>query len=895
MADYNLGTARGVIEIEYKGDGPRQAQRDLRGTGSEADAASKKMGKAGTAMAGAGALIAGGLALALNSAANFEKQLSGIAAVSGATGEEMDGIRKKALQLGKDTQFSAAESAQAIEELVKAGLSVQDVMSGAADATVALAAAGEVSMPEAATIASNAMNQFQLTAKEMPKVADAIAGAANASAIDVSEFGYSLSQVGAVAHLAGVSFEDTATAIALMGNAGIKGSDAGTSLKSMFQHLIPVTKKQKDLMKELGIITADGSNNFYDAQGNMKSMADVSQVLKDSLKGMTKEQKQATLTTLFGSDAIRGAAVLAQNGAKGFDKMATSMGKVTAADVAAKRMDNLKGSIELLKGSVETLMIQIGTPLLNGFRSVVDLVTSVVNAVLSLPEPVLQAATVFAQVLSAALILVGGFLKLRAVIASMQAGLLLFTIPMIAVIAAIAALVAAFVYFYKTNAKFRAFVQGMAADLKDLFGKAIEYLVPRLQEFGKFLAEVFKKSLPYIQQFGTAVVQGFQAILPTILKVVGYFRNLGETLAKNVIPIIKDIAGNVLKALQGAIKAIWPEIQKLIPAVADFVSSFIDLASAIGQKVWPVVQLLISVFKIWMNLLVSTIIPLLLRLAGIFTTVFINVLGSAIQAALGILRGFFNIISGIMKVITGVLTGDWSKAWAGVKQILRGAIGVIFSLLRGMVKVAGSILKGLGQVLLAGIKAIPGLLRGAGSLFLAAGKFLIQQFVNGMKKAAGIIEGIASGVWNMVKGLLNGAIDKINAALEFKVSLPGPDIHINPPNIPHLASGGITNGPMLAVVGDNVGGREVIAPLSDLEAWMKKIYLAGKSDPTKLEMAISSAADNAAPTSTGSRIVSGQLSIDSSGRAWISGLAQDVYDGNQGHMQSLTRMSGRTR
>jgi TP901 family phage tail tape measure protein len=317
-------------------------------------------------------------------AANFEQRLSAIKAVSGATEGQMGKLSDKALQLGKDTQFSAGESAQAMEELIKAGLSVGDVLNGAADATVNLAAAGEVSMPEAATIASNAMNQFGLSAKDMVGVADQIAGAANASAIDVSDFGQSLAQVGAVANLAGVDFKDTATAIAIMGNAGIKGSDAGTSLKSMLSRLQPTTKKQASLMKELGIVTKDGSNQFYDQAGNLKDLGKVSGVLQNSLKGMTKQQKQAALQTLFGSDAIRAAAVLSDKGAKGFDKMSAAMGKVKAADVAATKMDNFKGSIEQMKGSLETLGITMGSVLLPGLRKVVDALTEVINWVTNL-------------------------------------------------------------------------------------------------------------------------------------------------------------------------------------------------------------------------------------------------------------------------------------------------------------------------------------------------------------------------------------------------------------------------------------------------------------------------------------------------------------------------------
>lgn len=379
---YNLGSARGVISMEYNGRGVAQAKTDVKGLGTETTAAGKAIdgGKKLLSQYAIGAAaVAAGLASATRTVAEFEAGLSGIKAVSGATADEMDSIRAKALQLGADTSFSASEAAAAMEELIKAGLSVDDVLNGAADAAVALAAAGGVSIPEAATIAANAMNQFNLTAAEMSGVVDQIAGAANASAIDVSDLGQSLKQVGAVANLAGLSFEDTATAIAQMGNAGIVGSDAGTSLKSMLQRLQPTTVKQTELFAELGLSAEDGSNKFFDAEGNLKSYAQIAGVLSGALEGQTNQQKLLNLQTLFGADAIRAAAIAADSGAKGVREMNAEMNKTTAAEVAATRLDNFSGSLEALGGSIETAIISGGSGLLVFLRDVVDGLTLAVN------------------------------------------------------------------------------------------------------------------------------------------------------------------------------------------------------------------------------------------------------------------------------------------------------------------------------------------------------------------------------------------------------------------------------------------------------------------------------------------------------------------------------------
>lgn len=336
--------------------------------------------KAGAALASIGAAgVVAGLSAATSKAADFEKQMSAVGAVSGATAQQMKDLSALALKLGADTSFSASESAQGIGELAKAGVSLADIMGGAAKASLDLAAAGGVSVAEAAEIASNAMNVFGIKGKDMAHVADEIAGAANASAIDVNDFKFSLAAAGSVAATVGIGFDDLTTAIAVMGQAGIKGSDAGTSLKTMLLNLQPSTKSAKEEMQKLGIITKDGANQFFDAHGKAKSMAEIAGVLQNATKGLSEAQRIQALQTLFGTDAIRAAAIMASAGAKGFDEMASSIGHVSAADVANTRLDNLAGSIEKFKGSAETAAITVGQHLTPPLRRLVDIGTDLIN------------------------------------------------------------------------------------------------------------------------------------------------------------------------------------------------------------------------------------------------------------------------------------------------------------------------------------------------------------------------------------------------------------------------------------------------------------------------------------------------------------------------------------
>lgn len=582
MADYNLGTARGTIEIGYKSGPAEKAKEDLDGVAKAGGSTDAALSKTARASGIAGLAIAGGLAVAVNSAANFEQRLSAIEAVSGATSKQMDQLSDKALQLGKDTQFSATESASAMEELVKAGLSVEDVLNGAADATVNLAAAGELSMPEAATIASNAMNQFGLAAGDMPKIADKIAGAANASAIDVTDFGTSLAQVGAVANLAGLSFEDTAVAIAEMGNAGIKGSDAGTSLKSMLSRLQPTTDKQAKLMQELGLVTEEGGNAFYDAQGKLKGLKDIQDTLATSLDGMSQKQKQAALQTIFGADAIRAAAILAENGASGYDEMATAMGKVSAADVAATKMDNLKGRTEELMGSLETVGIQLGTILIPALTTLVEKVGAVIDwftnlsatqqkvlvTVLGLAAGILLgvAALVkivqFAQGAAATFKILGAAANGSKIFGPLIKGLkmaagafkafsmALLTNPIFLIIAAIVALVVGLVLLYKKNETFRNAVNKVWASIKAAIAAVADWvtgtLVPSLQNAWNAIVSGVK-----------AVGSGMAAVWNGIKAVVGAIFSAIATVIRTYVNIWKAVITTVLGAIGAAWNAFW--------------------------------------------------------------------------------------------------------------------------------------------------------------------------------------------------------------------------------------------------------------------------------------------------------------------------------------------------
>ena len=349
------------------------------------DSSLSKM-KLGFASMVVGAGILATLAFPIDKAAEFEQGLSAIKAVSGATNAEMKILSDLSLEMGKKTKYSALESAQGIEELIKAGVSLKDVVNGGIEGALNLAAAGEIEVADAAEIASMALNAFRNDALTVTKAADILAGAANASATDISGLKMGLSQASAVASGFKMTFLDTSTASAVFAQNGLKGSDGGTSLKNMLLNLIPTTKAQIELSKKLGLVTADGANAFFDSTGKMKDLAGISDVLQKSFSGLTDEQRASAMVTLFGTDAIRASNILYKEGAKGVNDMQQAMTKFTALSVATERMNNLKGATEQMKGSFETMMIVIGSGftkplslLVKGFQFLFDIVTSLAS------------------------------------------------------------------------------------------------------------------------------------------------------------------------------------------------------------------------------------------------------------------------------------------------------------------------------------------------------------------------------------------------------------------------------------------------------------------------------------------------------------------------------------
>jgi TP901 family phage tail tape measure protein len=451
------------IKSQLTGDGLDKAKKGLEDVQKESDNTSQKstgmetvltgafhrIGAAAVEMAAVAVQAVGSMvADSVTAAMNFEQKMSGVGAVLGANGGQMRDLTNLALDLGSSTAFSADQAADGIEMLAKNGLTAEQILSGAAQASLDLAAATGGDLADSADIMTDAMAIFGKDVGDLPDVINGISGVTVKSKFDLQNYALALAQGGGVAMAAGVSFEDFNTAISVMSPLFASGSDAGTSFKTMLTRLVPASGPAADAMMAIGLLAEDGTNKFYDANGELKDMASISQILQDALGGLSDAERTAAISTIFGADAMRAAVALADGGADAFENMAEGISETSAADQAAVRLDNFAGAMEALNGAVDTLKILIGTELLPILGTIVNdymipFVQAVVDAIQAFRDG-LDPVTAFAN----ALIDAGwwnlglGVLKVRDAIVSMGGWLVENQGPLIAAVSTFTSVIA---------------------------------------------------------------------------------------------------------------------------------------------------------------------------------------------------------------------------------------------------------------------------------------------------------------------------------------------------------------------------------------------------------------------------------------------------------------------
>lgn len=708
--------------------------------------------------------VGGALGLTAKKAMDFEAQMSSVKSVMAPDeiNEFGASLEKLALQMGAETKYSAIEAAQGIEELIKAGLSPAQVAAGGLEGALSLATAGELELADAAEIASTALNAFKDDNLSVMRAADLLAGAANASATSVSEMKFGLSMVSAVASGVGLTFEDTAGALATFAQNGLKGSDAGTSLKTMLLNLSPSTKEAPEQMAKLGLLTKKGTSDFYDANGSIKSMSEIAELLKTKLANLTDEQRQMALKTMFGTDAIRAANILYKEGADGITHMVEAMNKIKSADVAAQKLDNVKGRILLLKGTLETAAIAIGNSLLPAIDKVVAVIQKAVDAFNNL-SPKMQSFITIGAVVSAAFLgivtaigvalaiigtAVSGFGALVTVMSTISA-------PIVLTVAAIAGLGLAFMALWKNSETFRDGVTNVFNSIKNVaiqvFGVVSSFVQEKLGGIKTFWDANGGQFLAAVEN----VFNGIKAVIEFIMPAVLFIVKMAWTAIKQVIDGALNVIMGLMKIFSGIFtgdfKKMWEGVKQIFKGAIDVVIGWMTLTFVGGLR-----TLLTNLAKLGVNL-VKGLADGIVGLFKTFTTTGTNLANGMVNGVLGFFRNLYTQATSIF----GTLRTFGASIWNSISQTILGIARNIWtsvvtnftnmvSSIRNIFGTVRSVISSIWDNVMAFFKGIN---------LTQIGKDIIQGLING-------IGSMASAVWEKVKAIADSVKDTLKNALD---------------------------------------------------------------------------------------------------------------------------------
>lgn len=511
---------------------------------------------------------------------DFEYQMSRVKAISGATSGEIAKLDKQAIKLGADTSFSALEVAAGMENLASAGFTAGEIfvaMPGLLD----LAAVSGGDVGKASEVAATALRGFGLEADQAAHVADVFARAAadtNAEALDMGE---AMKYVAPVAHAMGLSIEETAAAIGIMSDAGIKGSQAGTTLRGALSRLSKPTKNMRGSMEDLGI-------SFFDAEGKMKPLEEQMGMLKEATSGLTQEEKNRHLVTLYGQESLSGMLALIDAGPEKLGELTKSLENSDGAakEMADTMMDNTKMSIEEMMGSLESAAIMIQKVMAPAVKKMADKVAELIGKFVDADEETQRMIVVFGAILAAigpVLVIVGKLIKAFAIIKNafiaFKGSAIALTGPIGLVVAAIAALIGGFMYLYKTNETFRKAMDEAWVKIKDAVSKAWEKIKPSMEEMGKAFMAIIYTLEPLWKWIGI-VLGGLVAVFVGIANGILQAIKPAMDLVTNLFDFIANIIAAFLALMKGDFKGAFAYLRRAFENWIDGIKNQIEIVKA---------------------------------------------------------------------------------------------------------------------------------------------------------------------------------------------------------------------------------------------------------------------------------------------------------------------------
>lgn len=712
-------------------------------------------------------------AAALKTGATFEKSMNVLQASTKATADEMAAMSKLAMDLGDDIRLpgtSASDAAAAMLELSKAGLTVRDTMA-ASRGVLELAAAGQIDNATAANLTASALLAFNLQGTEATRVADLLAAGANESLASVEDMGYSMQMAGSIFAAAGIPIEDMVTSIAQLANAGISGSDAGTSLKSMLLKLQAPSEKAAGTLSELGL-------SLYNADGSMKDFRQIIGEMSEAMVGLTQQQKDEALATIFGSDAIRSANILIADGTAGFDAMKEKVTQAGAAqDMAAAQTKGLSGAWDAIGSALDTAAIKLTKRFLPFFTDLARNIAELIGKFTDLPAPILIGVAAFVGLAAIA----GPLVYIVGALGSVFGFLLS---PVGLALTGIALLAAGLYIAYQKFEWFRDIVDEVAVYLQDKLVIVVDtvlrfwhdHLFPALQTFGAFLRDdvgpalltfggwIRDEVLPIVDRFkGVILTALFPLLRIPILLYKAYqkfewFRDVVDTVVQtvrdNFVPGIQTLADifrdDVMPALSTGADIIREKVIVAFDELVRFWNVYLlpiieTVARYMVEVLWPNFQKAIGwIWRYAEPILKVLAIVILGVLYVAFKTLATLVVDYVFPAIVKIIEWAWSVIKPTLEFIKDLIANVLLPVFIFLKNVV---VDFVFPLIVAVVKDAWEAMKAIFEILLG---------------------FYRSQLQPGIEALAAVVSWVFTQVANIIKDQWHGFIQPVlQAVIDF--------------------------------------------------------------------------------------------------------------------------------